>query len=127
MFELATSLNTVRRQIQWRGRCITVKRPKLNEYKEATDEFEDFTIKGFFFISSSEHKNLVNADGSTLPSKNAPYILALFEDCNRIESEDLIVVNDKRYVVTDIENIQEQNLIGLMSLEELYGRKRKQP
>ena len=125
MFELATSLNIVRRQIMWRGRTIITCRQKLNEYKETTKEFEDFQFKGFFFVSSSGHKSLINADGSTLPSKNASYVLALFEDCSHIEPENLILINDKRYAVTGIENVQEQNLIGLISLEELYENRFK--
>lgn len=125
MFELATSLSMVRRQIMWRGRTIIICRQKLNEYKEATKEFEDFQFKGLFFIDSSGHKSLINADGSTLPSKSVPYVLALFEDCSHIEPENLILINDKRYAVTGIENVQEQNLIGLISLEELYENRFK--
>lgn len=101
---------------------MTVKSPKLNEYKELTEDFEDFTIKGFFFISSDGYKNLLNTESATLPSKNVPSLLALYEDCNRIKSEDIIVVNNKLYTVTGLSNIQEQNLIGILSLEEVYGR-----
>lgn len=107
----------VEREITKNGSTYTVKRNKVDKYGEPTQEVEEVTtLRGLFHISKGFIiKN--TSDGSQTKTKGQPMILALWEECETIQSGDFVVINGNTYKITDKNNIEEYNIIADISLE----------
>lgn len=107
----------VEREIARNGSTYIVKRNKVDKYGEPTQEVEEVTtLRGLFHISKGfVTKN--TSDGSQTKTKGQPMILALLEECATIQTGDFVVINSNTYKITDINNIEEYNIIADISLE----------
>lgn len=107
----------IEREIIRNGSTYIVKRNKVDKYGEPTQEVEEVTtLRGLFHISKGfVTKN--TSDGSQTKTKGQPMILALLEECATIQNGDFVVINSNTYKITDINNIEEYNIIADISLE----------
>lgn len=107
----------IEREITRNGSTYIVKRNKVDKYGEPTQEVEEVTtLRGLFHISKGfVTKN--TSDGSQTKTKGQPMILALLEECATIQNGDFVVINSNTYKITDINNIEEYNIIADISLE----------
>lgn len=107
----------IEREIIRNGSTYIVKRNKVDKYGEPTQEVEEVTtLRGLFHISKGfVTKN--TSDGSQTKTKGQPMILALLEECAIIQNGDFVVINSNTYKITDINNIEEYNIIADISLE----------
>lgn len=107
----------IEREIARNGSTYIVKRNKVDKYGEPTQEVEEVTtLRGLFHISKGfVTKN--TSDGSQTKTKGQPMILALLEECATIQHGDFVVINSNTYKITDINNIEEYNIIADISLE----------
>lgn len=107
----------VEREITRNGSIYTVKRNKVDKYGEPTQEVEEVTtLRGLFHISKS-FVTQNTSDGSQTKTKGQPMVLALWEECETIQNGDFVVINSNTYKITDINNIEEYNIIADISLE----------
>lgn len=107
----------IEREITRNGSTYIVKRNKVDKYGEPTQEVEEVTtLRGLFHISKGfVTKN--TSDGSQTKTKGQPMILALLEECATIQNGDFVIINSNIYKITDINNIEEYNIIADISLE----------
>lgn len=107
----------IEREIIRNGSTYIVKRNKVDKYGEPTQEVEEVTtLRGLFHISKGfVTKN--TSDGSQTKTKGQLMILALLEECATIQNGDFVVINSNTYKITDINNIEEYNIIADISLE----------
>lgn len=107
----------IEREITRNGSTYIVKRNKVDKYGEPTQEVEEVTtLRGLFHISKGfVTKN--TSDGSQTKTKGQPMILALLKECATIQNGDFVVINSNTYKITDINNIEEYNIIADISLE----------
>lgn len=107
----------VEREITRNGSTYTVRRNKMDKYGEPTQEVEEVTaLRGLFHISKG-FVTKSTSDGSQTKTKGQPMILALFEECETIQNGDFVIINGNTYKITDINNIEEYNIIADISLE----------
>lgn len=116
-------LYRIKREIDVNGgryNVFNVLKDKRGEYTGDT-EFKS-AVSGIFHVSKGYVNTKVGESTKTV-TKGQPKLLVMFEDAKRIGVGDLVEVNKSRYVVSDINNIQEYNVVCDLSLEVvLYGR-----
>lgn len=123
MNSAAFQLNKVRRLIKTQGRSALIVRPGTNKFGEPESEADVRTILGVFHESSSRmtYQAKTNSDGSTIRAKAAPMMLCLWEDVQDIQHTDHLVMNNNAYVIGEIKNVNESNLVADISLEEVQN------
>lgn len=123
MNSAAFQLNKVRRLIKTQGRSALIVRPGTNKFGEPESEVDVRTILGVFHESSSRmtYQAKTNSDGSTIRAKAAPMMLCLWEDVQDIQHTDHLVMNNNAYVIGEIKNVNESNLVADISLEEVQN------
>lgn len=123
MNSAAFQLNKVRRLIKTQGRSALIVRPATNKFGEPNGEEDVRTILGVFHESSSKmtYQAKTNSDGSTIRAKAAPMMLCLWEDVQDIQHTDHLVMNNNAYVIGEIKNVNESNLVADISLEEVQN------
>lgn len=123
MNSAAFQLNKVRRLIKTQGRSALIVRPGTNKFGEPESEADVHTILGVFHESSSRmtYQAKTNSDGSTIRAKAAPMMLCLWEDVQDIQHTDHLVMNNNAYVIGEIKNVNESNLVADISLEEVQN------
>lgn len=118
MFENTRQLRAVKLNINWRGTEYTFFRYTTNEYKEkVAPDSPIAVIKGFFYDGSAEHQSLTFTDAGLMPVLTVPYIIAEWEDCKELSQGDFVVINDQEYRINTVNNVQERNYLGIISLE----------
>lgn len=119
MNSAAFQLNKVRRAINTNGDWIPFYKPKLNEFKEPTDEMCCMMIKGLFHESTSFIQTTASTtEGSTMRKKSSPMVLCPWEDAMKIAESKYVQYRCRRYRVTEIKNLMEAGIIADISLEE---------
>lgn len=119
MINTAFEAYKVRREIKRSGRIFSFARPKLNDFKEPTEEQSEIgEIRGIYHEQSS-HVKVTTGDTTQIRSKKIPMILCLYNDVELIglKMDDRVSINGKTYKVTGVVNIQEWNIIADVSLE----------
>lgn len=118
MFDEKTALHRVEQQIAWRGQLFSVLRPKMNEFNEKSDEMEEVAqIKGIFHNGSANHVSIVVGDDGQVQEKETPYILTTWLIGRKLRKDDRITINNMKYKIVGINNINEYNIISDVSLE----------
>lgn len=111
----------IRREIKRSGSSFTFKRPVLNEFGEPTgEEIEVGTLKGIYH---EENSNVQVTTGETtqIRTKKLPMILCIYEDALSLNLKlgDKLYLNGRTLKAISLVNIQEWNIIGDLSLEEV--------
>ena len=114
---LKNELRKVKREILIHGSNVIVKRSVLDDYKESTGQEENVTtVRGLFHITKG-YVNNTNGDSGKVRTKGQPMLLLLYDDSKQIKNDDFVIINNKKYKVTHISNIQEFNIVSDLSLE----------
>lgn len=99
------------------GSDLAVKRNKIDEYKEPTVEQETITtFRGLFHITKTFQTRTVE-DGTVTRTKGQPMVLADYSDVKEIRNGDIIEYNGLEYIVADVNNIEQMNIIADISME----------
>lgn len=114
----------IRREIKRSGETYTFKRPVLNEFGEPSgDEIEVGSLRGLYHEQYERGSNirLMTGDTTQIRTKKLPMILCIYEDAKTLNLQlgDKLYLNDKIFKVVSLVNIQEWNIIGDLSLEEV--------
>lgn len=115
----AFQLNKVRRILRTQGQLVTFKKSKLNDFGEPTKDFDSFEILGVFHETTA-YASKTASEASTIRKKSSPMLMCLWEDiAETIDHKDQVEFNGKKYLVNEIKNLAEANLIADISLEEV--------
>jgi hypothetical protein len=110
-------LHKVEREIYLHGGQYTFNRDVLDNYGEPMGETTEVaTIRGLFHISKGYASRNVS-DGTITRIKGSPMLLAKYNDTLEISQGDYIHINEKKYVVNEINNIMELDIVSEISLE----------
>lgn len=113
--------NKIQRQLQLNGQDLTFVRYGVDEYKQISDEVkESINIRGLFHTTNSYIKN-ADTEGARLVSKPQPMILALYEDGNKIQKDDEVEMQGRKYKVTASNDINNFGVAIDISLELVNG------
>lgn len=111
----------IRREIKRSGETYTFMRPSLNEFGEPSgDETEVGSLRGLYHEQNS-NVQLTTGDTTQIRTKKLPMILCIYEDAKTLNLQlgDKLYLNDRILKVVSLVNIQEWNIIGDLSLEEV--------
>lgn len=114
----------IRREIKRSGETYTFMRPVLNEFGEPSgDEIEVGSLRGLYHERYERDSNirLMTSDTTQIRTKKLPMILCIYDDAKTLNLQlgDKLYLNDKIFKVVSLVNIQEWNIIGDLSLEEV--------
>ena len=90
----------------------------VNEFGEPDHTHENIvcTIKCLYHEQNSNIQ-ITTGETTQVRTKKIPMLLCLYENTDLLEPGDFMILNEKKYKVTGIVNIQEWNLLGDISLE----------
>lgn len=111
----------IRREIKRSGETYTFMRPSLNEFGEPSgDETEVGSLRGLYHEQNSNIQ-LTTGDTTQIRTKKLPMILCIYDDAKALNLQlgDKLYLNDRILKVVSLVNIQEWNIIGDLSLEEV--------
>lgn len=111
----------IRREIKRSGETYTFMRPSLNEFGELSgDETEVGSLRGLYHEQNS-NVQLTTGDTTQIRTKKLPMILCIYDDAKSLNLQlgDKLYLNDRILKVVSLVNIQEWNIIGDLSLEEV--------
>lgn len=111
----------IKREIRRSGETYTFMRPSLNEFNEPSgDETEVGSLRGLYHEQNS-NVQLTTGDTTQIRTKKLPMILCIYEDAKTLNLQlgDKLYLNDRILKVVSLTNIQEWNIIGDLSLEEV--------
>lgn len=111
----------IKREIRRSGETYTFMRPSLNEFGEPSgDETEVGSLCGLYHEQNS-NVQLTTGDTTQIRTKKLPMILCIYEDAKTLNLQlgDKLYLNDRILKVVSLVNIQEWNIIGDLSLEEV--------
>ena len=111
----------IKREIRRSGETYTFMRPSLNEFGEpGGDETEVGSLRGLYHEQNS-NVQLTTGDTTQIRTKKLPMILCIYEDAKTLNLQlgDKLYLNDRILKVVSLVNIQEWNIIGDLSLEEV--------
>lgn len=112
----------LRRELKRIGKEFEFERPKLNAFKEPTNETTPIAkLTGLYHEYNgggmSSGVSVAASDAAQVRSKKTPMILCLYEDAKTLKLGDTVKINSKELKVTGVVNIQEWNIIADISLE----------
>ena len=111
--------NKIQRQLNCKGLEYSFKRGKLDKFKQPTDEVIDIiTLKGIYHESNSYITKNVS-DAAITQSKKKPMILTLFENIGTLQQDDFVFINNVKYKVTGLLDVQNYGVACEISLEEV--------
>lgn len=108
--------NKMRRFILTNGACYIFKRDEVDDYKEPTGAVSETTVRGVFHQHIS-HVALVGSDAASVPSKQTPYIMVLYDETLDIRIGDYTIIDGIRYNVNGLNDINHWNVVTDISLE----------
>ena len=108
----------LQRELKRNGISCVFKRYTKNEFGEP-DHVHDNIVCEIKCLYHEQNSNIQITTGETtqVRTKKIPMLLCLYEDTSLLRPGDFVILNEKKYKVTGIVNIQEWNLIGDISLE----------
>lgn len=107
----------VKREIERYGSLYTCFRTKTDKYGEPLEESEQVAeFKGLYHAEKSYSTRKIN-DGTNTRTKGQPMLLCLFDDAEKINNGDYFIINGKKFIVSDKNNMFESNIFINLSLE----------
>lgn len=113
----------IKRELKRSGVSFEFKRPKVNEFKEPTDEFDIVGEIVGLYHEQNFHVSVTtgNSQSNTTQArtKKMPMILCLYEDIEPLKLlvGDQVKIGSHTFRVVDVANIQEWGIIADISLE----------
>lgn len=111
----------IKREIRRSGETYTFMRPSLNEFGEPSgDETEVGSLRGLYHEQNG-NVQVTTGDTTQIRTKKLPMILCIYDDAKTLNLQlgDKLYLNDRILKVVSLVNIQEWNIIGDLSLEEV--------
>lgn len=110
--------NRVKREIERIGNTYLFTRNKKNEFGEDTNEKQDIcTIRGLYHVTKGYATRMID-DSSIVITKGMPMMLCTKNEfSDKIRKGDTVEVNNCKHIVSDINNINEYNILYDISLE----------
>lgn len=113
---LKNELHKVEREILIHGLTYNIIRTETDKYGEPIEDKTITNISGLFHISKGYvTKNI--SDGTRTHSKGQPKLLVIYEDAKQLLIGDIVMINNKKYKIIELNNLQEMNIITDISLE----------
>lgn len=109
----------IKRELKRSGIDYEFKRNVKNDFGEPTDELKVVgKLKGLYHEQNSSIQ-ITTGDTTQVRTKKVPMILCLYEDTASLVLQvgDIVKINAKTFKVTGVIDIQEWNLISVISLE----------
>lgn len=113
----------LRRELKRSGVSFEFKRPKLNDFKEPTDDLESIGQVVGLYHEQNFHVSITtgNSQSNTTQArtKKMPMILCMYEDVEplKLQVGDQVKIGSHTCRVVDIANMQEWGIIADISLE----------
>lgn len=111
-------LYKVKRAIQTHGVTVTAEIPVKDEFGEPTEQSESRSFMGLYHETTS-YLSKTTSDASTLRRKSSPMLLCLWDDVEQLPIPCKILHNGKEYELVEVKDLEECQLIGDLSLEEV--------
>lgn len=112
-------LHKVAVEIERHGSNYLIQRNELNEYREKTGNITDVKkIQGIFHIEKGYSTRTV-FDGSETVSKGQPKLFVKTKDICSVIKNDFLDIDNKVYVITDVNDIEGFGIVSDLSLEVL--------
>lgn len=109
--------NKVQRQINYNGQTFIFNKISRDKYHQANISTPvEITIKGLFHQTIS-YVNINSSEAGRMVRKPSPMIIALYEDCQNINTDDIVFIGDNKYKVIDKTDINNLNVACDISLE----------
>lgn len=111
----------ITREIKRSGSPYTFFRKSVNEFGEPDEEETEIgTLNGIYHEQNS-NVQITTGDTTQIRTKKIPMILCLYNDARSLDLKlgDKLYINEKTFTVSSLVNIQEWNIIGDISLEEV--------
>lgn len=119
MNQKSFQLNKVRRAIRTLGQSLLVQREGTNDFGEPNGETKSLELKGVFHESTG-YLTKSTSESSTVRKKSSTMLLCLWEDVEgKVNLQDHVLLNGRKYMVGEIKNLLEANLMADISLEEV--------
>lgn len=107
----------VARQIQYNGSVYIFSKHLVDEFGQVSDQLGEATkVNGLFHTVNSYIKN-TDSESARIISKPQPRILALAENSHKVEKDDVVEIEGKRYKVTGICDVNNFGVVNDISLE----------
>lgn len=115
---IAFELHKVLREIKIHGEQYIIYRDKLDKYGETIkgEKEQIAEVTGLFHTVKGYATKSVK-DGTMTHSKGYPRLLVAYMDVENIENGDYTIINEKKYIVVDKNDIQNYNIVSDISLE----------
>lgn len=107
----------IQREIKRSGSSYTFLRLGKNNFGEPTDELETVVTLSGLYHEQNSNISITTGTTTRYRSKKIPMILCEYENVSEIEVDDFVMINNKKFNVTGIVNVQEWNIIADISLE----------
>lgn len=111
----------IRRELIRSDTRYTILRDAKNQFKELVEEGNPEVVCSFLglYHEQNGYIQLRTGDTTQTRTKKIPFILCLFEDikCNKIDINDYVIINGKRYNVTGVIDVQNWGIVADISLE----------
>ena len=112
-------LHKVAVEIERHGSNYLIQRNELNEYREKTGNTIDVKkIQGILHIEKGYSTRNIS-DGSETKSKGQPKLFVKTKDICSVIKNDFFDIDNKVYVITDINDIEGLGIVSDLSLEVL--------
>lgn len=108
--------NKLRRQLAMNGRKFDFQQIGEDQYHQKNQIVRQYTIDGIFHESTSYIKS-ADKEGSRLTSKPQPMILTLKSEADKVSKDDILLLNDVKYIVVAKHDVNNLNIACDISLE----------
>ena len=108
--------NRVSRIVKFRGKHYTFTRVEKDKYHKETGNSSSIELDGVFH-EGVVYKSQSGSDAGMISAKPTPMIMCLWDVGKVIQEGDKVVINEKNYHVTEIEDIQNYSVACEISLE----------
>ena len=108
--------NKINRLIKSQGQEFTFQLSTVDEYNQPTLSENTLTFSGVYHEKNS-FIPLATTEAANIQRKKSPMILALMEDITGLTQDSEITLNEVKYKVTGILDIQNYGVVADISLE----------
>lgn len=114
--------NKIKRQIEWNGRDLIFERYEKDAYGQLKDTIDETYEMRAVFHEGGGYGGMLNIeiyenDGARTTTKMKPMLLCLYEDGLKIQSDDWVTINGRRFSVVDKSDISGLSIAFEVSLE----------
>ena len=123
MINTKFELYKLRRELKRSGISCTFKRNGTNKFGEPISDIEpisdtiDVCTVTCLYHEQNSNIQITTGETTQVRTKKIPMLLSVFDDVKDLIPGDFVVINNKKFDVTGVVNIQEWGLIGDISLE----------